>query len=558
MSKIRAAAKAIRRIIAPVRQSLRRQRDRYFPDLQTRRYRIWISRHFERRNNTYSEPLPPGLLSILTAVWDGSPVSYLKALADSIACQNPEGECEWVVLDNGCSRHEVLETLNRLKRRYAWIKIYRSETNVGIIRGLRFCLERATGSYVVPVDGDDRLYPDALKIVAAHLARAGYPPILYTDEDKVTEAGVSQPYFKPDWDPVLLANLAYIAHLGVVNRGEALRLRAYSEPATEGSPDWDLFLRFAAAGHAAVHIPEVVYSWRMHASSTAEDAHSKSYIMTSQQAVLANFLAAKGVSDRFSIENSPFFPGAPHWHFVRRHQDKKAITCVMLTSGTAAQERANIVATVDLCSDPRSLLSLASDVACRDGLLCFVSDDLVIENEDWEWEAIGLFELFPDTAMVGGRIRNAAGEVLEAGLQLGYRGLCGSPDRGRKESDPGYFGQTWKQRSVSAVSLQCAVVKPQFLLEALAELPAGASLPLMGAWLGAHALRKGQRVVYTPFLGGVTQTTWDWLVKEEERDLFLSLNRDILPDRRFYPSPLSLEQGYMLSGDEAALNLTRT
>jgi glycosyltransferase involved in cell wall biosynthesis len=552
VSKFRAAAKAIRRMVAPVRQTLRRQRDRYFPDLQTRQYRIWISRQSARRNNTYNAPVPPGLLSIVTAVWDGSPVAYLRALADSIACQNPEGECEWVVLDNGCSRNEVLDCLHNLKRRYSWIRIYRSEENVGILRGLRLCLERASGRYVLPVDGDDRLYPDALKIVAAHLARAGYPPILYTDEDKVAEAGVSQPYFKPDWDPVLLANLAYIAHLGVVNREEALRLRGYSDPATEGSPDWDLFLRFAAAGHAAVHIPEVVYSWRMHASSTAEDAHSKSYIMTSQQAVLANFLAAKSASDRFSIENSPFFPGAPHWHFVRRHRDKKAITFVMLKSGTTAEESGKTVATVELHSDPRALLSLASEVASRDELLCFMTDDLVIENEDWEWEAIGLFELFPDTAMVGGRIRNAAGEILEAGLQLGYRGLCGSPDRGRQATDPGYFGQTWKQRSVSAVSLQCAVLKPQFLLEALAELPDGASLPLLGAWLGAHALRRGQRVVYTPFLGGVTETTWDGLVTEEERDLFLSLNREILPDRRYYPTPLSLEQGYMLSDDGAA------
>ena len=304
MSRFRAVGKAIRPIITSVRQWVSRRRQRHFPDRETRRYREWISRQLQSRKSSYEASVPPGLLSILTAVWDGSPVPYLKALAESIESQNGDGHCEWVVLDNGCSRREVLEYLDALRRR-PWIQIYRSEQNLGIIRGLRFCLERASGRYVLPVDGDDQLYPDALKIVAAHLASSGYPPLLYTDEDKVTENGVSQPYFKPDWDPVLLGNLAYIAHLGVVNREEALRLGAYSDPATEGSPDWDLFLRFAAAGESAVHIPEVVYSWRMHPTSTAEDVHSKSYIVTSQKAVLSNFLRTKGMAERFSSREQP-------------------------------------------------------------------------------------------------------------------------------------------------------------------------------------------------------------------------------------------------------------
>ncbi|MFL6416518.1 MAG: hypothetical protein ACJ74Y_12720, partial [Bryobacteraceae bacterium] len=138
-------------------------------------------------------------------------------------------------------------------------------------------------------------------------------------------------------------------------------------------------------------------------------------------------------------------------------------------------------------------------------------------------------------------------------LQLGFAGLCGSPDRGRKEADPGYFGQVWKQRSVGAVSVKFAVLRPAFLLEALAALPAGASLPLLGAWLGAYALRKRYRVVYTPFVGGVSKSDWEKLVGRKERELFTSANRDILPDRRFYPAPLSLQHGYSL--DTAELEL---
>jgi hypothetical protein len=52
--------------------------------------------------------------------------------------------------------------------------------------------------------------------------------------------------------------------------------------------------------------------------------------------------------------------------------------------------------------------------------------------------------------------------------------------------------------------------------------------------------------VYTPFLGGTAGSDWEHLVSREERELFKSLNRDILPDRRYYPAPLSLQKAYAL------------
>jgi hypothetical protein len=95
-------------------------------------------------------------------------------------------------------------------------------------------------------------------------------------------------------------------------------------------------------------------------------------------------------------------------------------------------------------------------------------------------------------------------------------------------------------------------VKSTFLLEALQQLPAGASLPFLGAWLGAYAFRKGVRIAYSPLLGGVSRTPWGGLVTKDEENLFASLNRDILPDRRYYPKPLSLRNGYVLDPGEFA------
>lgn len=518
--------------------ALRRQSDLLLPSHEVRQYRDWLARRREHLKTAYREPLKPGLLSILTPVWNGSPVPYLKKLAGSIIEQNEQGACEWVILDNGCSRPYLLHHLQKLAR-HGWVKLLPLPANIGITRGLRQCLEQAGGRYVLPVDADDYLHPEALRVVASYIVGGEYPPLLYSDEDKAIGTALSQPrfyqpYLKPDWDPVLLLNSAYIAHLGVVDRAKALELGAYSDPETEASPDWDLFLRFMAAGYSAVHIPEVLYSWRVHARSTADDAASKPQVHSSQQAVLQRFLDSTGQACRFRVERSPLFGGGPHWTFVRNQKTLAAHATVVLDESDAR-------------AAAQTLMPLAEELAEPDGFIHLVGQDVEIENPDWFREALGISELHPDTVMIGGRIRNTTGVITEAGRYFGFGGICGDPNRGRTVDDPGYFAQMWKQRSVSAVSTQFAVIKARFLLDAGRNMPPEASVAFLGAWIGAHALRAGKRVVYSPFLSGVSDLDWGTLVDPGEKNLFARMNADLIPDRRFYSRNLSLEKPFGLN-----------
>ncbi len=524
------------RASAFVKGVLRRQADKLFPNRETREYEAWIAERLEARRAIYRNAPQPGLLAVITPVWNGSPVGPLRALAKSLMSQNLDGECEWVIVDNGCSKTALLTCLRELSA-YSWIKLHRVEQNLGIVRGLRYCLERASARYVLPVDADDWIYPDALRIVTSHIVEGGYPALLYSDEDKVIGTRRYQPYLKSDWDPVLLLNSAYIAHLGVVDRQRALDLGAYSDEGTEGSADWDVFIRFLIAGYAAVHIPEVLYSWRVHAHSTADDAESKAYIHSSQKAVLQRFLDSQPDGDRFEIECSPLLKGAAHWHFGRRHVSARPMVSIVLGAVT---------------SDARGLLEAAEKMAEQDGFIHLMGQDVETDDAEWSWDAQGLFELHPDTVMIGGRIRNRKGVVTDAGRYFGFRGVCGCPDRGRSFLDPGYFALMFKQRSVSAVSAQFAVVKASFLLELLRELPQGASLAFLGAWAGALAQRRGKRVVYSPFLSAISDLDWEALVDASELELFAEMNRDIIPDRRYYSRDLSLARGYGLEENPCA------
>ena len=538
---------------------LRRQSEILLPNRDARGYQAWITERLNKRELLYTEAPEPGLLSVLTPVWDGSPVRYIKTLAESIVAQNPRSACEWVILDNGCTNPKLLSFLSNLSRRN-WIRVFRLDSNVGIVRGLRYCLERATSRYVLPVDADDYLYPDALRVIATSLAHEKYPALLYTDEDKVIETRFFQPYLKPDWDPVLALNSAYIAHLGIVDREKAIELAAYTDPSTEGSPDWDVFIRFLIAGHTPVHIPEVLYSWRAHAHSTADDAAYKPYVHSSQKAVLRRFLEAQPNPERFTVEYSPLLGGAAHWYFRRKHIDPRPFTSVILLNNSMTTDGESRVqddypperiVRSSLNAAPKSLLPIALEMAKSEGFIQLIGGDVEIDSDassrEWAWEALALFELHPETVTIGGRIRNRKGIITEGGLHFGYEGTCGCPNRGRSFLDPGYFTQMWKQRSVSAVSTQFAIIRASFFVELVEGLSNQASFAFLGAWAGAHAMRTGKRVVYSPFLSGMSDLEWSSLVLPSEEQLFVEMNRDLIPDRRYYSRHLSLEKPFALA-----------
>src|SRR3954452_177148 len=229
------------------------------------RYPQWLHERCQARAAEYQFAPEPGLFSLITTVYDTAP-EYLDVLAKSVASQT-FADFEWIVLDNGSQNEGTRSAIDALARDPR-VRLYHVDANLGIIGGMRYVLERASGRYVLPVDSDDFLFPDALAAVAAQAQRHGYPPLLYTDEDKLRNGAHADPFLKPDWDPVLLRNCCYIAHLTAIDRAEAVRLGAYTDPLAEGCHDWDSFLRFVRDGKAAVHVPDLFYSWRMHAGST--------------------------------------------------------------------------------------------------------------------------------------------------------------------------------------------------------------------------------------------------------------------------------------------------
>lgn len=503
-------------------------------------YAKWIiERVGERRSVPRIADPESYSVSLLTSAWN-TPSAYLAALADSVMAQDDLRSVEWIILDNGSTNPETLEALERISK-LPIVRAYRVDQNLGIVGGMRFCLEHAANRYFVPLDSDDYLYSDCIRLVRAELQRSSAPQLLYSDEDKLAGSRFTDPYLKPDWDPVLFLNSCYIAHLCCIDREASLNLGVYSDPDAEGCHDWDTFMRFYLAGHEPVHLAEVVYSWRMHPGSTTLDIDSKPYVAKSHQHVLEKFLENRGLLGDFSVQRSPLFKATPDWHFVRRATlpGDSPMPTILLNMDRRSREKTTqpiAASNADLRGLLESQFSSADHVELRANIT-------LGRHSSGAVEAAGLFSLHPDAAIIGGLMTDPKSNRVVGGPEyFGFGGILGCPDVGRNVSDPGYFAQLWKQRSVSAITPLHFFADRLFLLESL-EVAGNSPLALLGAWLGLVAAEEGRRVVYTPFIRMEVETEIARAALTAESHHWLEFRdqaRRWIPEPRFLSPLISL------------------
>ena len=153
--------------------------------------------------------------------------------------------------------------------------------------------------------------------------------------------------------------------------------------------------------------------------------------------------------------------------------------------------------------------SLRLAVAAAAGAHVLVIDGaLAPVGEDWLWEAIGILDLLPQVACVGGRVAGQDGTILAGELLFEPGGRVSSPLAGRSILDPGPYAYSLKPHLTDAVSGRFFVARRAWLEAALASLPAVAGLGNLGAWLGACALEDGCAVAWSPLFAAAAPSGW--------------------------------------------------
>lgn len=224
--------------------------------------------------------------------------AYLREMIESVRCQTYPG---WELILADATEDDSVE---RIVRRIedSRVRYVRLEGNEGIAGNTNRALALAVGDYVGLLDHDDLLAENALYEMADRI-RQGIlqgtkPQMIYSDEDKCNGDGTEyfEPNFKEEFNLDLLLSNNYICHFLVMEREliQSLGMR----PEYDGAQDYDLVLRAASAllgkENAVVHIPKVLYHWRCHASSTAENPASKLYAYEAGRRAIQDFADSRG------------------------------------------------------------------------------------------------------------------------------------------------------------------------------------------------------------------------------------------------------------------------
>jgi glycosyltransferase involved in cell wall biosynthesis len=254
-------------------------------------------------------------ISVVVPVYDPRP-EHFRAMLESVAAQSYP-HYELILADAGNSA-EIAAIASEFAEQDERIKYHKLAENKGISANTNTALHYTTGEYVGLLDHDDLLTPDALYMVAESIESAalkGAPlEMLYSDEDKIATDGKLNYdlHTKPKLNLDLALSNNYICHFLVMKRETIRTLELRS--AYDGAQDYDLILRaldmFLGKGfgrsteqlllsqkrakETVCHIGKVLYHWRCHPASTAENPGSKEYAYEAGKRALEDYLRYRG------------------------------------------------------------------------------------------------------------------------------------------------------------------------------------------------------------------------------------------------------------------------
>ena len=234
---------------------------------------------------------------------------YLDPLLYSIINQS---YTRWeLILADASTDKERAAAIAKAAKQDSRIKYIKLSNNGGISANTDAGLKYASNNYVIFMDHDDTLSLHALNEVAACIIDNPQVEIIYSDEDKLDDSGTIRhaPHFKPDWSPHQYLSCNWTSHLSVVKNDLVKRVGGFN-PKYDGAQDYDFILRLLAlpGDREILHIPKVLYHWRVAEGSTAGNIDEKSYAMIAGCSALNDYLKAKGINAKAeTIKDRPAF-----------------------------------------------------------------------------------------------------------------------------------------------------------------------------------------------------------------------------------------------------------
>lgn len=475
---------------AKEKQAMKRYGSASFPGAEERE---------AQRREVFANPVT---ISILTPLYN-TPERFLRDMIESVV-QQTYPNWQLCLADGSDREHAYVE---KVVKEYAnadsRIVYQRLEQNLGISGNTNACLSLAEGTYIGLLDHDDILHPEVLYdyVKVINVEGADY---LYCDETTFSGDSIDHMltmHFKPDYAIDNLRANNYICHFSVFHR-DLLQGEELFRSKFDGSQDHDMILRLTDRAKKIVHVPKLLYYWRSHAGSTAQDIGAKSYAIEAARGAVADHLRRHGFR-HFKITSTRAFetifkisyeilgdpkisiviPNKDHTQDLRRCIDSifakttyENVEVVVVENGSLTPEifryyeelkqkpYADCVKVVTCQRAEGEAFNFSRVV--NFGVSQTSGDFLVLLNNDVEiitvnWlEELLMYAQRQDVGAVGGKLYFPDRTIQHAGviLGLGAHRTAGHAHYGMSRQNLGYMGRLCYAQDMSAVTGACLMV----------------------------------------------------------------------------------------------------
>ena len=232
------------------------------------------------------------LISILMPMYNPD-IKWLKVAIESVRKQ-VYMNWELCIIDDSSADRKGVECVYEYMKKDKRIRVQCSDKNNGISITTNKAADMAEGEYITFLDQDDELSCDAMYWLAKSIIDNTGADFLYSDECKIDELGNKSCFLlKPDvLTPCLMLNNMFAGHLVAYSKSFFLNNGGF-DSRYDFAQDYECAIRLQAHANVMVHIPKVLYHWRMLPTSTASGG--KSFAQYLNMLVAKQYLLKNGI-----------------------------------------------------------------------------------------------------------------------------------------------------------------------------------------------------------------------------------------------------------------------
>lgn len=461
-----------------------------------------------------------------------TPEVFLRQMIETLEQQSyPNWE---LVIGNASPEDETMaRVLKEYTEKDTRVKNILIPENIGIAENTNAALAAATGEFVGFMDHDDLLSADALFEIAIRLEKDPSIDVFYTDEDKVRTdlSEYFQPHFKPDFNQDLLCTVNYICHLFVAKR-ELVEKVGMLRSEFDGAQDYDFIFRCTEEAEKICHIPKILYHWRCHEDSTAENPESKQYAFEAGRRAIEAHYQRKGI--HATVENGEFLglyrtkyildekplisiiiPNKDHiddldrcvQSILKKSSYPNLEFIIVENNSTEEKTFAYYEKLQKECSKVQvyyykgnfnySKINNFGVQYAKGKYLLLLNNDTEMINDDCIEELLG-YCTRSDVGIVGARLYYEDDTIQHAGVVIGFGGIAGHCFVQQPRGNTGYCHRIICAQDYSAVTAACMMVK-RSVFEEVGGLTEELAVAFNDIDFCMKVRQKGYLVVYNPY-----------------------------------------------------------